>query len=62
MESATIGNIEFKTTTITGRMVQTMYVTFRKGTKITITLEGAGAKGNPEIKVMLSSVVFRQNG
>ncbi|MBN1273362.1 MAG: hypothetical protein JXB26_13930 [Candidatus Aminicenantes bacterium] len=60
MESATIGNVEFKSTTYAySGMTQTMCVAFREGTKITITLEGVGAKDNPDIKTMLSTVNFK---
>ena len=60
MESTTIGNVEFKSTTYTyGGANQTMHVAFREGTKITITIEGADAKDNPDIKTMLASVVFK---
>lgn len=60
MESTTIAGIEFKTTTYPySGMQQTMYVAYRNGTKITITIEGVGAKDNPDIKAMLATVVLK---
>jgi len=60
MGTTTIDGVEFKTTTYTySGMTQTMYVAFRNGTKITITMEGVGAKDLPEIKAMLATVQFR---
>lgn len=60
MESATVAGIEFKTTTYPySGMQQTMYVAYRNGTKITITIEGMGAKDNPDIKAMLATVVLK---
>ncbi len=55
-----IGGIGFKTTTyIYSGMTQTMHVAFRNGTKITITIEGAGATDNPAIRSMLGTVAFK---
>jgi hypothetical protein len=60
MESAEIGGVEFKTTTYSySGMTQTMYVAFRNGTKITVTIEGEGAKDNADIKAMLATVQFK---
>ena len=60
MGTTTIDGVEFKTTTYTyDRMTQTMYVAYRNGTKITVTIEGEGAKDNRDIKAMLSTVQFR---
>jgi hypothetical protein len=60
MESAEIGGVEFKTTTYAfSGMTQTIYVAFREGTKITITIEGTEGKDNAAIKEMLASVRFK---
>jgi hypothetical protein len=60
MESTTIDGVEFKSTTYTyNRLVQTMHIAFRNGTKVTITIEGEGAKDNADIKAMLASVKFK---
>jgi hypothetical protein len=60
METTLIAGTEFKTTTYSySGMTQTMHVAFRNGTKITITIEGAGAKENPDIKAMLASVALK---
>jgi hypothetical protein len=60
MESTTIAGVEFKTTTYAySGMTQTMHVAFRDGTKITITIEGAGAKDNPDIQAMLASLKLK---
>jgi hypothetical protein len=60
MEDNTIAGTMFKTTTYTyNNMTQTMHVAYRNGTKITITIEGAGAKDNPDIKAMLATVVLK---
>lgn len=55
-----IAGIPFKTTTYTfSKSVQTMHVAFREGTKITITIEGEGAKDNPDIQAMLNSLKIK---
>lgn len=60
MESTTIAGVEFKTTTYAfSGSTQTMHVAFRNGTKVTITIEGAGAKDNPDIKAMLASLKLK---
>jgi hypothetical protein len=60
MASTTIDGVEFKSTTYTyNRLVQTMHVAFRNGTKVTITTEGEGAKDNPDIQAMLAGVKFK---
>ena len=60
MESTTIAGVEFKTTTYTYQnMTQTMHVAFRSGTKVTITIEGVGAKDNPDIKSMLATFAVK---
>ena len=60
MEETQIAGVPFKTTTYTfGKSVQTMHVAFRKGTKITITIEGEGAKDNPDIRAMLDSLELK---
>jgi hypothetical protein len=60
MEDTALAGTGFKTTTYNySGMTQTMHVAFRNGTKITITIEGAGAKDNPDIKAMLSTVVLK---
>jgi|GEM_PF-1656061 len=57
METTMIAGVEFKTTTYAhSGMTQTMHVAFRNGTKITVTIEGAGAKDNADIKAMLASL------
>jgi hypothetical protein len=60
MESTTIAGVEFKTTTYSySGMTQTMHVAFRDGTKITITIEGAGGKDNADIKAMLATLSLK---
>ncbi|MCX6565474.1 MAG: hypothetical protein NTW38_03480 [Candidatus Aminicenantes bacterium] len=60
MGMTTIDGVEFKTTTYTySGMTQTMYVAYREGTKITVTIEGEGAKDNRDITAMLGTVQFR---
>jgi hypothetical protein len=60
MESKVIGGIEFKTTSYTSNgSEQTMLVAYRDGTKITITIEGAGGKDNADIQAMLGSVAIK---
>lgn len=60
MESARIGGQEFKSTTYNySGMTQTIYIAFRNGTKITITMEGTGAGDNPAIRQMLESLSFK---
>lgn len=60
MEATIIGGITFMTTTYTyNNMTQTMHVAFRNGTKITITIEGAGAKDDVGIQRTLASVVWK---
>jgi hypothetical protein len=60
MADSTIAGIPFKTTTYSySGMTQTMYVAFRSGTKVTITIEGANGKDNPDIQAMLASVAFK---
>lgn len=59
-ETASFGGVEFKSTTYTSNgSTQTMYVAFRDGTKITVTLEGDGAKDNPDIHAMLAGLSFK---
>lgn len=60
METKFIVAEEFKTTSYTyNNLHQVMYVAYRNGTKITITLEGEGVEDLPEIKSMLESVVLK---
>jgi len=60
MASTTIAGVEFKTTTYAySGMTQTMHVAYVKGTKVTITIEGAGAKDNPDIKAMLAGLSLK---
>jgi hypothetical protein len=60
MEESSIAGIGFKTTTYTySGMTQTMHVAFRKGTKITITIEGIAAKDDPGIMAMIASVKLK---
>ncbi len=51
MEESAIAGTPFKTTTYSySGMTQTMHVAFRSGTKVTITIEGANGKENPDIR------------
>jgi hypothetical protein len=60
MTESTIAGTVFKTTTYSySGMTQTMHVAFRNGTKITITVEGAGAADNPDIRAMLGTLVLK---
>jgi hypothetical protein len=61
MEDTAIAGIAFKTATYTyNGMTQTMHVAFRNGTKITITIEGASARDNPDIQAMLGTLVLKK--
>jgi hypothetical protein len=60
MAESVIAATPFKTTTYTySGMTQTMHVAFRNGTKVTITIEGANGRDNPDIRAMLASVAFK---
>ena len=60
MEDTSIAGTGFKTTTYTfSGMTQTMYVAYRNGTKITITIEGPQAKDDPAIQTMIASVKLK---
>jgi len=60
MEDTVIAGTVFKTTTYTyNNMTQTMHVAYRNGTKITVTIEGAGAGDNADIKGMLATVALK---
>jgi hypothetical protein len=60
MEDTSIAGVGFKTTTYNySGMTQTMHVAFRNGSKITITIEGANAKDNPDIRAMLGTVSLK---
>jgi len=60
LEETTLAGTIFKTTTYSySGMTQTMHVAFRGGTKVTITIEGANGRENPDIRAMLASVAFK---
>jgi hypothetical protein len=60
MAEGAIAGVPFKVTTYSySGMTQTMHVAFRGGTKITITVEGANAGENPDIRAMLATVAFK---
>ena len=60
MEDIEIAGTLFKATTYTyGGSTQTMYVAFREGTKVTITIEGKDGKDNPDIQAMIDSLVLK---
>lgn len=60
MEDTVIAGARFKTTTYNySGMTQTMHVAYRNGTKITITIEGVGARDNSDIKAMLGTVTLK---
>ncbi len=61
MRSATIDGVEFKTMTYThGGRTQPVHAAFRNVTRITITMEGVGAKDLSKIKAVLPTVLFKQ--
>ena len=60
MTESSIAGTAFKTTTYSySGMTQTMHVAYRNGTKITITIEGVGARDNSDIKAMLGTVALK---
>jgi len=60
MGTATINNVEFKTTTYTRHgMTHTVYAAFRNGVKITIAADAKGGKIERDLEAMLSTVQFR---
>jgi hypothetical protein len=60
MGTATINDVEFKTTTYTRhRMTHTVYAAFRNGVKIMITADAKGGKIERDLGAMLSTVQFR---